>query len=616
MYGFTVSTSTPDRRTVSTRDERVKNRKWLRSSERRISGLAYSAAAIALMFGLAVIYGGVLFDNAFRNQGAQSGLSIVRPDSLELAQFVDLMRLPGNLGILSVGPIALAVVAAVGWRAGAMASLLATGGLAMWVASWFVKYEFSGSDALRLEGHFRNLLLIASVLVIASVLRRLDRRWRVASGAMLAGLVVWPTIAGPGANLWFAVKSGPQFAAPTAENRRITEGIMGRAELANDLGTVVSYIQNQLDADASILSPNPGELSMATGRPAPYGYLGFTQYLGLLGPEYLDSIEYLDPEAMVRLGVGYVHATPAWSDRLPARSKNWLQNPEYFTALIRSNEGTLYEILPPFSQLNVGSDPESFTVLRGITGTGATIYIPPVVHPLERLAMAAALQGARLYGALGDPAHVRSDMGFTLYNDEEVDFVVLPSRLAATAIPPDRRSPVWSRDANSVYAVGDIDHVVEDQEVAPLVVDIEESTANRGRVRFTVEFKVTDPAGWTGRDWILLHDDGTRWAVPDELDRPAHWYSGQVNQTLQNLRVEYDWGVAAGTLQWTAGDGAARTAQSSTNNLAEGSYVLALRLTLDGRERSILPVLRIYVASSGAISVEFFEGPLAARPVE
>ena len=230
--------------------------------------------------------------------------------------------------------------------------------------------------------------------------------------------------------------------------------------------------------------------------------------------------------------------------------------------------------------------------------------------------MAAALQGARLYGALGDPAHVRSDMGFTLYNDEEVDFVVLPSRLAATAIPPDRRSPVWSRDANSVYAVGDIDHVVEDQEVAPLVVDIEESTANRGRVRFTVEFKVTDPAGWTGRDWILLHDDGTRWAVPDELDRPAHWYSGQVNQTLQNLRVEYDWGVAAGTLQWTAGDGAARTAQSSTNNLAEGSYVLALRLTLDGRERSILPVLRIYVASSGAISAEFFEGPLAARPVE
>ncbi len=588
--------------------------RWMRTRVRRIPDLAYGSAGIALLIGLAVIYGGVMFDSALRNESAQSGLSIVWPDSLDRIQLVSLKRLPGNLGVLSVGPIALVGLVALGWRAGATAPLLATSGLAMLVASWFVRYEFSGSDALRLHGHIRSLLLLASILVVANYLGRLNRRPRVAAGAILAGLVVWPTIASPGADLWFALKSGPQFATPAAERRRIHEGIMGRAELSNDLGPVVSFIRNQLERDASILSPNPSELAIASGRPAPSGYVGFTQYLGLLGPEYVDAIEFLDPEAIRRLGVGYVHSTPEWIDRLPVRSKNWLLNPEYFRVLIQSDQGSLYQILPLFKGLNAGSDARSFIALRRLAGSGAKIYIPPAVHPLERLSMAAALQDARLFGELGDPAHVRSDLGFVPYAGEEVDFVVLPANLAPTGLRPDRRSPVWSRDANSVYAVGDIEHAAGVQEFAPLLVDIEESRTGEGTVRFTVKFEVGDQTGWTGQDWILIGDDRTQWAVPALLGRAEHWYSGQVNPSSRNLRVEYDWDVAAGALQWSTGVGSPRVAQSSASNLAEGSYVLAMRLTLEGRERSILPILRVHASLSGAFSFEFFEGPLAARP--
>ena len=590
--------------------------RFARQRIRRISELAAGAAGIALLIGLAVVYGGVLFDSIFRNTGGESGLSLVWPDLPNLAQLASLERLPGNLGILGIGPLMLAGVVALGWRAGAMSLLLAAAGLAMWIASLFVDYEFSISDSLRLQGHFRNLLLIAAILVITYFLARLKPWPRKVAWAVLALLVVWPTVASSGADLWFALKSGPQFEIPTVETRRVQEGIMGRVELAGDLGEVVPGIKDHLEADASILSPSPFRLSIASGRPAPYGYIGFTQYSGLRGPEYLDAIEHLDPDAIRRLGVSYVHATPKWVNGLPERSRDWLQSPEYFKPLVQSDEGVLYEILQPFRDLAASPAPESFTALRILTGNGARVYIPPVVHPLERLSIAAALRRARLYGDLGDPAHVRSTLGFSPYSGEELDFVVLPSRLAPTGIPAHRRSPIWSRDTNSVYAVGDIENATSHQELASLSVDIGESRVSRGSIRFKVGFEVGDPSGWTGQDWVVIGDDGTRWAVPVLQARAAHWYGGQVNPSSRNLRVEYDWNVAMGTLQWSTGGGGFRAAQSSTSELVEGSYVLAIRLTLNGRERSILPILRIRVRPNGAFEFEFFEGPLAARPVE
>ena len=590
--------------------------RFARARTRRVSELVAGAAGIALLVGLAVVYGGVLFDSVFRNAGGESGLSFAWPDLPNPTHLASLDRLPGNLGILGIGPLALAGLAAIGWRAGAMSLLLAAAGLAMWTASLFVEYEFSSSDSLRLQGHFRNLLLIAAILVIAYYLARL-RRWpRRVAWAALALVVVWPTVAGSGADLWFALKSGPQFAIPSVETRRVHEGIMGRAEFADAPGGIVSYIEDHLETDASILSPNPTTLSIASGRPAPYGYIGFTQYLGLCGPEYLDAIEHLDPDAIRRLGVGYVHATPKWVKGLPGRSRDWLQSLEYFKPLVQSDEGALYEILEPFRELAATPAPESFTALRVLTGRGARVYVPPAVHPLERLSIAAALQGARLYGEFANPAHVRSTLGFFPYSGEDLDFIVLPSRLAPTGMPAHRRSPVWSRGANSVYAVGDIESVAGRQELPSLSVDIEESRVSQGSIRFKVGFEVGDPRGWTGHDWVVIGDDGTRWAVPALQARAAHWYGGQVNPSSRNLSFEYDWNVANGTLQWSTGDGEFQVAQSSTGELVEGSYVLAIRLTLNGRERAVLPVLRIHVIPSGDSKFEFFEGPLAARPLE
>ncbi len=590
--------------------------RFARARVRRVSELAAGAAGIALLIGLAVVYGGALFDSIFRNAGGESGLSFTLPDLANLTRLASLDRHPGNLGILGIGPLALAGVVAIGWRAGAMSLLLAGAGLAMWTASLFIEYEFSTSDSLRLQGHFRNLLLVAVILVVTYFLARL-RPWpRRAAWAALALVVVWPSVASSGADLWYALKSGPQIAVPAVETGRVREGIMGRAELTGAPVVVVSYIKDHLKADASILSPNPSQLSIASGRPEPYGYLGFTQYLGLRGPEYLDAIEHLDPDAIRRLGVRYVHATPKWVNGLPGRSRDWLQSPEYFEPLVQSDEGALYEILQPFRELAASPAPESFTALRVLTGRGARVYIPPAIHPLQRLSIAAALQGARLYGDLGNPAHVRSTLGFSPYRGEDLDFVILPSGLAPTGLPAHRRSPIWSRDGNSVYSVGDAEYAAGNQELPSLSVDIEEARVSPDGIRFKVGFAIGDSSGWTGHDWVVIGDDGTRWAVPALRDRPAHWYSGQVNPSSRNLSIEYDWNVATGTLQWSTGDGEFHAAQSSTGELVEGSHVMAIRLTLNGRERAVLPVLRIHVIPNGSHKFEFFEGPLAARAVE
>ena len=590
--------------------------RFARVREPRISDLGAGTAGIALSILLAVVYGGVLFDTVFRSAGGESGLAFVWPDLPNLTDLLAFDRLPGKLGILGIGPLVLVALVALGWRAGLISLLLAGAGLAMWTVGLFVEYEFSSFDNLRLQGHFRNLLLIATILVIGYFLARL-KRWpqRIACVA-LAVIVVWPTVAGSGASLWFAVKNGPQFAIPTAETRRIHAGIMGRAELAGVPAELVSYIKDHLAGNASILSPNPMTISVASGRPAPYGYVGFTQYLGLRGPEYLDAIEHLDPDAIQRLGVGYVHATPEWVDRLPGRSRDWLETPEYFKPLVQGDEGTLYEVLQPFQELVANPAPESFNALRTLTGKGARVYISPAVHPLQRLSMAAALQRARLYGDLGNPAHVRSTLGFSPYTDEDLDFIVLPSRLSPTVIPAHLRSPVWSREGSAVYAVDDVEDGAIRREIAALWVDIEESHVVQQSIRFGIRFEVGDPDGWTGQDWVLSADDGTRWAVPALQDRPVHWYGGQVNPSSHDLRVEYDWNVETGTLQWSTGGSEFLPAQSSTSELITGSYVLAMRLTLDGSERIVLPVLRVHVSQDGGFRFEFFEGPLAAGFIE
>ncbi len=590
--------------------------RFARVRETRISDLRAGTAGIALSILLAVVYGGVLFDTVFRSAGGESGLAFVWPDLPNVTDLLAIDRLPGSLGILGIGPLVLVALVALGWRAGLIGLLLAGAGLAMWTVGLFVEYEFSSFDNLRLQGHFRNLLLIATILVIGYFLARL-KRWphRIACAA-LGVIVVWPTVAGSGANLWFAVKEGPQIAIPTAETRRIRAGIMGRAELAGVPAELVSYIKDDLVGNASILSPNPMTISVASGRPAPYGYVGFTQYVGLRGPEYLDAIEHLDPEAVSRLGVDYVHATPKWEDGLSEQSRNWLQSPEYFKPLVQGDEGALYEILEPFSELAASPVPESFNALRTLTGKGARVYISPAVHPLQRLSMAAALQGAVLYGDLGDPAHVRSTLGLNPYNGEDLDFLILPSRLSPTVLPAHLRSPVWSREGNAVYAVGDVEDGAMRRGNAALWVDIEESRVDEQSIRFAMRFEIGDPDGWTGQDWVLIADDGTRWAVPALQNRPVHWYSGQVNPSSHDLRVEYDWNVETGTLQWSTGGGGFLPAQSSTRELITGSYVLAMRLTLDGNERIVLPVLRVHASQDGGPRFEFFEGPLAAAFIE
>ena len=61
-------------------------------------------------------------------------------------------------------------------------------------------------------------------------------------------------------------------------------------------------------------------MTIATGR---LNASGFTQFLHprpTTGPEYLDAIRHLEPAALKRLGIKYVHAPDDWAASLPDRA--------------------------------------------------------------------------------------------------------------------------------------------------------------------------------------------------------------------------------------------------------------------------------------------------------
>ena len=583
------------------------------NSRRRLSTMGL--AGLAIMLVVAVLQGGVLFDTFFRSQNLQTGLGISWPPALGLDQVISLTVAPGNLGTIGIGVVVLAALVALGRRESNVAALLAVAGMAIWLASGFVDYEFSGSDALRLQGHARNLMLMATILVLAGALGRVRPSYRWAAGSAMAALIVWPTVARPGANLWFALRQGPQFEAPSAANRRIQAGIMGRPEMLTDLDGIAIFIREELSRDAAILSPAPSELSIATGMPAPYGFLELTQYVGLRGPDYRDAIRFLDPEAVKRLGVDYLHATPDWVDSLPDRSQSRVENPEYFEPWLQTEAGALYRIRPEFNRLEVKPEAESFEMLRALVGREAAVYVSEALHLLDRLSVAAALANATLFGDLGDPAHIRGDVGLTAYDGQDFDYLVLPSSLAPTGLPSERRNAVWSGSSMSMYAISGAEIGIRTQPSAPLTLHVEESRAPGSGFGFVATFEVGVTSGWTGQDWVLLRSDRTPWALPvlhGPGSAPVHWYGGQANPRLRTLRVEYDFDALAGSLTWSIGGGETRSAESSTRELSEGSYVFAARLTFEGRVQAIVPVLTIQVSPERTLAYGLLFGPLSA----
>ena len=133
---------------------------------------------------------------------------------------------------------------------------LAIGAGALVAMSAPLSYEPFQIDLSRIEGHARNLALLAFVLAFSTRLSGLPSvRWRYGAGALFVALIAWPTLVAPVRNISLAIGQGVEI----ANARRVPEPqawFAGRYPLdllpADDIS---AYIRDDTAVDARVFSP-------------------------------------------------------------------------------------------------------------------------------------------------------------------------------------------------------------------------------------------------------------------------------------------------------------------------------------------------------------------------
>ena len=362
--------------------------------------------------------------------------------------------LPGGVGLVALGPVTVAGLAAGLARRDRLVLALALGAVLL-VAAWLVLcYQPNPEDTDRLAGHARNLALVALLLALSARLTGLRPRWRYAVGALLVGLVIWPTSMRQVRHVGMALGQGVEVAnagwAQPASDGEPRWG-QGRTVLPEASAPIAAYIRDHTASDARVLVPEPPYLAVtyATGRPNSTGYTNVVHLAPHYGPEYVDARDYLEPGAMRRLGIDYVYATDGWVAGLPDRARGWLADPALFDLLVRDTSVTLYGVRPAFLALDVAPTPASYEALRRAVPAGTSVYWPDGA-PFETdttLRVASALSpGAELYGALKFP--LRRMAAMTSLPAEPLgartpDLVILPVGQQPWMFPPAGRRPIW-----------------------------------------------------------------------------------------------------------------------------------------------------------------------------
>ena len=273
----------------------------------------------------------------------------------------------GDLGILGLGSLVVILLAALlAWRSRLVLSL-AAGCLTFLMAALILRYEAAPHDLGRFDGHARNFALAALMLALSQRLYYARPRWRYAAAALIAGLVVWPTIAAPARKVALALGHGVQVSNPQPGLRAFGDRYwwMGRYALERfPSDQIAAWLRDHAEVDARVLSPLPHAMTVTTGRPNASGFRQFLHPRPTTGPEYLDAIRHLEPAAIRRLGFTFVHAPDDWVAELPERAKAWLSNPRLFELLVRDGSQTLYRVRQGFVQLEVPPSPGAYEALR------------------------------------------------------------------------------------------------------------------------------------------------------------------------------------------------------------------------------------------------------------
>ena len=181
----------------------------------------------------------------------------------------------GGVGVLGIGPVLVAGVAALLARRDRLVLALAMGAGALLLARLVLSYEPFQPDLTRLDGHARKLALLALLLALSAGLTGLrPARWRYAAGGLLVTLITWPTVAEPVRNLSQAIGYGVVVANAQTPPRELAKGVRGRRFRLDPLPAdgVAAYVRSQTAVDARVLSPHAARLTFATGRPNASGF--------------------------------------------------------------------------------------------------------------------------------------------------------------------------------------------------------------------------------------------------------------------------------------------------------------------------------------------------------
>ena len=592
---------------------------WTSQSDGRRSA-ALIAAGGPILAALLLAGGGGVITSAITS-ASESGLTLGwNENPASRNPLIGIDSLPGGLGLLWLGPVPIVGLAVLLHRGSRLVVALAAGSAMSLLGLFLLRYEFGQHDIVRFDGHARNLAVLALMLAVAFRLSLLRRRWRHAAVALMAVLVVWPTVAEPVQNLRVALTRRPQIANAQEDPAKFKNPYLNRTVIQDPVSAeVAGYIRRQTGVDARILSEAPNDLSIVTGRPNASGLIQALQFLYFEGPEYRDAISQLDPGAVRRLGIDYVHAPNEWIDRLPAGARRRLQDPAFFDLLVRGDKDALYRVRPAFLELE--SEAGSFEALRQAVPASASVYLAPSSEPLSWVRAASALSHTRLYGTLRThiSMHVRSKLETERLNGVEPDLVVLPFRgLAPSALAPARREPIWWNDELAVYAPAGAVAPVMDPAPQPFSVQLSDVRLDGGQIAFTVSYLNRAAGDWVGQDWLVTSVDASPWKFPDDFEddgrhKGVQWYAGQLVSNEPSATHTYDFDPSRGRLEVRNDLGAFTPVESSGEGLGEGTWTLGIRLRHDWYEAAFIPVMTVVVAETGEVSYRVFEGELGVR---
>ena len=527
---------------------------------------------------------------------------------------------PGGIGRLGLGVIPVAAVALLlAWRQRLVLALVAGAGVFM-LAATALRHPAFPFDVTRMDGHARNFALLALLLALGWRLSVLRPRWRYAAGALIVGLVAWPTVAVPVRTLGLAVGHGVELAnaqsgssgrAPEIDTDRYFWGL-GRYTVEHPVSEPVArFIRDRTPVEVRILSPNPLDMTAITGRPNASGFAGLLHLWANKGPAFEDARDFLEPAAVRRRGFAYLHATDRWVASLPGRAQRWLNDPRFFALLIRGDADALYRIQPAFLELDPEPDPASFEALRQAIPASASAYLAGGLTAKNQVRLATALAHTRLLGEV-DPSgtYLLTKIPTEPVQGHTPSVLLVPRGFVFTT-RAEEFSLIWLGDEVAVYATGSQISPVVDESPPPehdFSVALSNVRVDGDRVTFRATFDDRARERWTGQDWLVIEVDATPWALPTQYEADGFtsvgrmWFAGQIVPGRGIATHEYEFSAPERRLAVRVSDAMVPAQLSGAQALAPGAYVLAVRLRLDHLQAAVLPVLRTTISEAGDVA--------------